>query len=98
MVIIASALTFVYYLQTKQSQPPKELTFDAALTQIRNKEIRDITIKQDTLELTSKAGDKAVAKLDTSDETRKQIYAAANETDTSIKLEAPSSGLGWLVL
>ena len=98
MVIISSALVFVYYLQTKQTQPPKELTFDAALTQIRNKDIRDITIKQDTLELTSKNGDKAVARLDTSDETRKQIYAAANDTDTTIKLEAPSSGLGWLVL
>ena len=99
MVIISSALVFVYYLQTKQTQPPKELSFDQALTQIRNKDIKDITIKQDTLELTSKTGDaKMAAKLDTSDETRKQIYAAANETDTSIKLEAPSSGLGWLVL
>ena len=99
MVIISSALVFVYYLQTKQTQPPKELSFDQALTQIRNKDIKDITIKQDTLELTGKTGDtKMVAKLDTSDETRKQIYAAANETDTSIKLEAPSSGLGWLVL
>ncbi|MFL6373196.1 MAG: ATP-dependent zinc metalloprotease FtsH [Pyrinomonadaceae bacterium] len=98
MVIISSALVFVYYLQTKQTTPPKELPFDQALTQIRNKEIKDITIKQDTLELTSKSGDKLIARLDTSDETRKQIYGAANETDTSIKLEAPSSGLGWLVL
>ena len=36
--------------------------------------------------------------LDASDSTRDQIYLAAKDTDTIIKLEAPSSGLGWLVL
>jgi len=98
MVIISSALVFVYYLQTKQTTPPKELSFDQATTQIKNKDIKEVTIKQDTLELTSKSGEKMVARLDASDSTRDQIYKAADGTDTSIKLEAPSSGLGWLVL
>ena len=97
-MIISSALVFVWYLQTKQTQPAKELSFDAAMTQIKNKDIKEITVKQDTLELTNKSDVKLTAKLDASEEARKQIYTAANETDTVIKLESPSSGLGWLVL
>jgi len=97
-MIISSALVFVWYLQTKQVTPPKEVSFDAAMTQIRNKDIKEITVKQDTLELTNKSDVKYTAKLDASDATRDQIYAAAKETDTVIKLEAPSTGLGWLVL
>src|ERR1035437_2528951 len=97
-MIISSALVFVWYLQTKQTQPPKELTFDQALTQIRNKDIKEISIKQDTLELVNKSDVKLSARLDGSDSTRDQIYGAAKETDTAIKLEPPSSGLGWLVL
>ncbi|HVF48099.1 MAG TPA: ATP-dependent zinc metalloprotease FtsH [Pyrinomonadaceae bacterium] len=98
LMIISSALVFVYYLQTKQTTPPKELSFDEALTQIKNKDIKEITIKQDTLELTDKTDRKFSAKLDASDSTRKEIYAAKEGTDTKVKLEQPSSGLGWLVL
>ena len=98
LMIISSALVFVWYLQTKQQTPPKELSFDAALTQIKNKDIKEATIKQDALELTSKSGDRLSAKLDASDSTRDQIYKAAEGTDTQIKLEQPSTGLGWLML
>ena len=97
-MIISSALAFVYYLQTKQTTPPKELSFDAAMTQIKNKDIKEVTVKQDALELTNKSDVKLVSKLDASDSTRDRIYAAADGTDTVIKLEQPSSGLGWLVL
>lgn len=97
-MIISSALAFVWFLQSKQTKVPQELSFDQALTQIRNKETKDLTVKADSLELTSKAGEKSSTKLDTSDSTRDQIFAAANETDTKINLEPASSGLGWLVL
>ena len=40
-MIISSALVFVWYLQTKQTTPPKEVPLDAALTQIKNKDITD---------------------------------------------------------
>ncbi len=97
-MIISSALVFVWYLQTKQTTPAKELSFDAALTQIRNKDIKEVTVKQDRLELVNKGDAKSAAPLDTSDATRDQIYKAAEGTDTVIKLEAPSSGMGWLIL
>jgi cell division protease FtsH len=97
-MIISSALIFVWYLQSKQTTPPKELSFDAALTQIRNKDIKEVTIKTDSMELINKGDVKMSAKLDGSDATREQIYQAAAETDTVIKLEPASSGFGWLLL
>ncbi|MBX3292986.1 MAG: ATP-dependent zinc metalloprotease FtsH [Acidobacteria bacterium] len=97
-MIISSALIFVWYLQSKQTTPPKELSFDAALTQIKNKDIKEATIKSDSLELVNQGDVKMTAKLDSSDSTRDQIYAAATDTDTVIKLEPASSGFGWLIL
>ena len=98
-MIISSALVFVWYLQTKQTTPPKELSFDAALTQIRNKDIKEVTVKADnTLELVNKSDVKLSARLDGSDSAKDQIHAAVAGTDTVVNLETPSSGLGWLVL
>lgn len=98
LMIISSALLFVWYLQGKQSKPAQELSFDAALTQIRNKDIKEVTIKSDTLELVNMSDEKLSAKLDASDATRDQIYAAVAGTDTKVNLEQSSSGIGWLLL
>ncbi|CAA9417399.1 MAG: Cell division protein FtsH [uncultured Pyrinomonadaceae bacterium] len=98
-MIISSALLFVYFLQSKQTTAPKELSFDKATTLIKNKEASEVTVRQDTLELVSKANnEKFTAKLDSSDATREAILAAANETGTTIKLEPASTGWGWLLL
>jgi len=97
-MIISVALVLVWYLQTKQTKNPQELSFDKALMFIKNKEAADLTVRQDTLEITTKGNEKYIAKLDASDSTRDQIYAAAKETDTKINLEPASSGWGWLVL
>ncbi len=97
-MIISVALVLVWYLQTKQAKNPQELSFDKALMFIKNKEASDLTVRQDTLEITTKGNEKYIAKLDASDSTRDQIYAAAKETDTKINLEPASSGWGWLVL
>ncbi|MBK9163562.1 MAG: ATP-dependent zinc metalloprotease FtsH [Acidobacteria bacterium] len=97
-MIISSALLFVWYLQGQQTKPAQELSFDAALTQIRNKDIKEVTMKSDTLELVNMADEKLSAKLDASDATRDQIYAAVAGTDTKVNLEQSSSGIGWLLL
>ena len=54
LMIISSALLFVYFLQSKQTANPQEISFDKALTQLRNKEISEATIKQSQLELVDK--------------------------------------------
>src|SRR3954453_14487810 len=97
-MIISVALVLVWYLQTKQTKNPQEVSFDKALTFIKNKDVSELTVRQDTLEITTKNNEKYSAKLDSSDSTRDQIYGAAKETDTKISLEPAASGWGWLVL
>jgi cell division protease FtsH len=97
-MIISSALLFVWFLQTKQTTNPQDLSFDQALARIKNKEVTTAVVRQDMLELTTKGNEKFTSKLDASDATRDQIYAAANETGTTINLEPASSGWGWILL
>jgi len=98
LMIISSAMLFVWFLQGRQQKNPQDLSFDKALTFISNKEINSVTVRQDTMELTTKGNEKFTVKLDASDSTRDQIYAAAKGTETKIDLEPASSGWGWLVL
>ncbi len=98
LMIISSALLFFWFIQNKQAKPPTDLSFDQALTHLRNKDIKEATIRQDSLELTTKSDEKFTAKLDLSDSTRDQIYAASKDTDAKINLEPASSGVFWLVL
>ena len=98
LMIISSALLFVWFLQNKEKKNPQELSFDAAIAQIKNKDIKEATVRQDVLELVNKSDAKFTTKLDASDSTRDQIYAAASETGTTIKLEPASSGWGWILL
>ncbi len=98
LMIISSSLLFVYFLQSKQGINPKELSFDKGLTFIKNKEVTEVSVGQTVMELTTKSNEKYTVKLDSSDSTRDQIYAAAKETETKINLESASSGWGWLLL
>ena len=80
LMIISSALLFVWFIQRTQSKPPQDLSFDKALTIIRNKEASEAVIKQDSLEITDKSGAKSVTKLDASDASRDLVLKAADET------------------
>ena len=104
LMIISSAMLFVWFLQSKQGKNPSELSYDEALTRIRNKDIAEVTIKQDSLELINKDKEKFFTKLDASDATREQVLGMINqineEKSGTIKtnLEQTSSGWGWIVL
>jgi cell division protease FtsH len=97
-VIIVGALGLVWFINAKNAKSPTEMAFNMALSQIKNKDIKEAVIKQETLELTDNTDAKFVAKLDNSEEARKQIYDAAKDTPTQIKLESASTGYGWIVL
>ena len=98
LVIFSSLLLLLWVLQSKQTKAPADLSFDQALTNLRNKDVKEAVIRQDSLEITNKSDEKFTAKLDPSDSTRDQIYAAAKDTGAKITLEPASSGIGWLVL
>ncbi|HEY8560749.1 MAG TPA: ATP-dependent zinc metalloprotease FtsH [Pyrinomonadaceae bacterium] len=104
LMIISSAMLFVWFLQSKQGKTPGDLSYDEALTRIRNKDIAEVTIKQDSLELINKDKEKFLTKLDASDATREKLLGTIDQINTekpgSIKtnLEQTSSGWGWIVL
>ena len=103
-MIISSALVFVWYLQTKQATPPKELSIDMAITRLDNKELKEAAFKQSQVEFTDVNNNHWFTSLG-SDATRELLvkkigeFNDANPTN-QIKTteEQVSSGLGWLML
>ncbi len=97
-MILVSALFLVYLLNGRQSRGAQELSFDAGLTRIKNKDIKEAVIGADAMTLTDKSDAKFVVKLDGSDSARDRIFAAAADTQTTLQLEPASSGFGWLII
>jgi cell division protease FtsH len=98
LMIISSAMLFVWFLQGRQGKNPTEKSFDQAITYIRNKEASEIAIKQDSLEITDKSNNKFYTKIDGKDATLGIIHKAADESGTKVNLEPASSGYFWILL
>ena len=98
LMIISSALLFVYFLQSKQAKNPQEVSFDQVLTRTGNKEVSELTLKQSQVDVVTKSGEKFFAPLDSSDAPREAILTAAKESGAKINLEPASSGWGWILL
>ena len=98
LTIISTALLFVYFLNSKQTKNPTELSYDIASTRIENKEISEVLLKGDSVELTDKNKEKFFTKLDTSDAPREAILKSAKDAGITVKFEQASSGLFWIVL
>lgn len=104
LMIISSSLLFVYFLQSKQGKNPQDLTVDAALTRIENKEVKEAFFKQQQVELKDASGNVFVTVIG-SDPLRETVLKAVTDFNKAnagapIKLteEAASSGWGWIVL
>ena len=104
LMIISSALLFVYFIQRTQGKSPSELTVDKAITQIKNKEINEVYLRPSQIELVDKSNNRFYTNIG-SDVTREAIYKAVDEvnnsgTSSSIKIteEPASSGYFWLLL
>ncbi len=96
--IIAAVLSVAWFLQSKQINNPEKISFDAALTRTRNKEITEITVKQSQLEMVDKNKNQFFTELDSSDAPREAILKAADESNTKVNLEPASNGWGWILL
>ncbi|CAN5594884.1 ATP-dependent zinc metalloprotease FtsH [soil metagenome] len=105
LMIISSALLFVYFLQGRTTANPQELSLDQVNTRIENKEIKEAFFKQSQVELTDSSGNKFFATLG-SDATRESLVKNINEFNvknsgsSQIKYneEPQSSGLFWIIL
>ena len=104
MVIISGALSFVWFLQTRQTKPAQDLSIDMAVTRIANKEFKEAVFKDSSVEFTDQSGGKFVATIG-NQPTRELLQKKLDEFNTAnpaspVKWseEAASSGLGWLLL
>ncbi len=105
MIIITGALVFVWFLQTKQNKPAQELSIDAAISHINNKEIKQALFKQSQVEFTDVNGTKYVTNVG-SDATVKLLKDKISEfndanigsTQVAMSDEPKSEGWGWIIL
>lgn len=104
LMIISSAMLFVWFLQSKQTKSPEELSLDVTNARIDNKQIKEAAFKANLVELTDIDNKKYFANLG-SDPTREALVSRINkynETNTSAPIkyteEPSSSGWGWIVL
>ena len=104
MVIISGALSFVWFLQSRQTKPTQDLSIDMAITRIQNKDFKEALFKQSSVEFTDQSGNKFATGIG-SDPTRELLVntiSKFNEENQAARvqtLEEPaSSGIGWLIL
>jgi cell division protease FtsH len=104
LVIISGALSFVWFLQSRQAKPSQDLSIDMAVTRIENKDFKEALFKQSAVEFTDQSGNKFVTKIG-SDPTRELLTNTVNEFNKAnpgskilTNEEEASSGLGWLIL
>ncbi len=103
VLIIATTLVFVWFLQNKQGKSPEELSISAAATRIQNKDFKSAHFSQSQVEFEDKNGAKYFTTLG-SDPTREQLLTAATavnaESPDAIKVteDAASSNWGWLLI
>ena len=72
LMIISSALVFVWFLQSRQAKPSQDLTIDMAVTRINNKDFASASFKQSQVEFTDASGAKFVTVIG-SDATREML-------------------------
>ena len=102
LVIISGALSFVWFLQSRQTKPTQDLSIDMAITRIQNKEFKEALFKQSSVEFTDQSGNKFATRIG-SDPTRELLVTTIskfNEENQASRIqtleEEASSGIGWL--
>ncbi|MFN3329627.1 MAG: ATP-dependent metallopeptidase FtsH/Yme1/Tma family protein, partial [Pyrinomonadaceae bacterium] len=105
LMIISSALMFVWFIQkTQSSRSPQELSLDQAIIRIKNRDFKEVFLKQSQIEFVDVNGSKFYTNIG-SDPTRELILKTIQEQNelnpsSPIKFyeEQTSSGLFWYVL
>ena len=104
LVIISGALSFVWFLQSRQSKAAQDLTIDMAITRIANKEFKEAVFKQSAVEFTDLSGNKFITTIG-GERTGELLMKKLDEFNlgnpanvVKITEEPASSGLGWLIL
>lgn len=101
LMIISSAMLFVWFLQSKQNKAPDKVTLTDLQDRIQNRQVKEVGLKSGTVELTDQDGKKSYATYQ-SDAVKESIVKAVtdyNNVNSSAKIvlteEEASSGMGW---
>ena len=104
LMIISSALIFVWFLQSKQGASPQEMTINMAVTHIKNKDFKEALFKESQVEFVDNNGKKYITTIG-SDPTREMLLntiAEFNRENSGAQIktneEAQSSGYFLLIL
>lgn len=105
LMIISSALLFVWFIQkTQSSRNPQELSLDQAITRIKNRDFKEVFLKQSQVEFIDVNGGKFYTNIG-SDPTRELLLKTIqeqNELNPSSPIrfyeEQTSSGVFWYLL
>ena len=105
LMIISSALLFVYFIQRNQGKSPEKVSYDLGLKRIKDKEIGEVFVKQNTIELTDRNQNKSYIDIDSSETSKEGVTSVVSKMNdespqSPIKLnfEQASSGIFWVVL
>lgn len=102
VMIISSAVLFVYFIQRTQGKSPSEITIDQAVTRIRNKEIKKAYFRSSQVEFTDVNGNKLFANYG-SDVMKEAILKPINEVNDASQsfietTDEPASNSVWLYI
>ncbi|HSK74648.1 MAG TPA: ATP-dependent zinc metalloprotease FtsH [Pyrinomonadaceae bacterium] len=104
LMIISSALLFVYFLPGRQDKNPQDLPIDLAISRINNKDFKEAKFTQSQVEFLDANNNKLITTIG-SDPTRETLLKAITDFNrenpgSAIKTteDPASSGLFWIVL
>ncbi len=98
LMIISSALLFVYFIQRTQGKGAEKITFDQAITRLENKEVSEVFVRSNQADLTDKSGNKFYINLGAEDISREALQSASKAAGAKYDYEQASSGIFWVVL
>ena len=79
LLFLSVVVTFAWFLRPARPNEPKDVTYDQAIALIKTKEVSEVLIKADSLELVDKNRNKFYTKLDGSNATRNLLLSTIDE-------------------
>jgi cell division protease FtsH len=98
VLIVMSAVVFYFLIMRSQTKAPADITYDQVLVRMDNGEYTAMYLRDRTVELTDKDGNKFTTNIDKSEATRKPLVDKAQAKNIEIKIESSSDGTFWLVV
>ena len=93
-----SVAAFYFLLTPSRSAAPKEISYQQALTGVRDGAYSEIFIRSSSVEFTDKDNNKFVTYVNKNDAPVKALFEAAGGTGVQIRMEPASDGTFWIVL